>query len=124
MKFLLDSNTIIDLLIGTKPALFTRVTACEAGDLAVSTISLGQVIQNSVRRKAPLMEVLETFLREVALVEFDRDSALRYATLPFKRNSFDRLIAAHALSLGLTLVTNNVHDFADIAGLRVENWTV
>lgn len=124
MKFLLDSNTIIDLLIGTKPALFARVTACEAGDLAVSTISFGEVAHGSARGKAPPMAVLETFLREVALVDFDREAALRYAALPFKRSSFDRLIGAHALSLGLTLITNNIRDFADIPGLRVENWTV
>ncbi len=124
MKFLLDSNTIIDLLIGTKPALFARVTACEAGDLAVSTISFGEVAHGSARGKAPPMAVLETILREVTLVDFNRDCALCYAGLPFKRSSFDRLIGAHALALGLTLVTNNVRDFVDITGLRVENWTI
>ena len=124
MKFLLDSNTIIDLLIGTKLALFARITACEAGDLAVSTISFGEVAHGSARGKPPPISVLETFLRQVTLVDFDRDSALRYAALPFKRGSFDRLIGAHALDLGLTLVTDNVTDFADIPGLRVENWTL
>jgi tRNA(fMet)-specific endonuclease VapC len=43
--------------------------------------------------------------------------------LPFRRASYDRLIAAHALSLDLTLITNNEGDFADVPGLRVENWT-
>jgi tRNA(fMet)-specific endonuclease VapC len=124
MKFLLDSNTVIDLLIGAKPVLFARVTACDAGDLAVSTISFGEVAQGSARGKPPPMAVLETFLGQVALVEFDRDCALHYAMLPFKRGSFDRLIAAHALSLDLTMVTNNERDFADIPGLRVENWTL
>ena len=44
--------------------------------------------------------------------------------LPFKRGSYDRLIAAHALSLGLTVVTGNTKHFADVPGLKVENWTV
>ena len=48
---------------------------------------------------------------------------MTYCEIPFKRNRFDRLIAAHALSLGLTLVTNNEADFSDISGLGIENWT-
>ena len=44
--------------------------------------------------------------------------------LPFKRGSFDRLIGAHALSLGLTLITANQRHFADMPGLKVENWTI
>lgn len=55
---------------------------------------------------------------------FDKNAADIYTRLPFKRAAFDRLIAAHALSLDLTLVTNNESDFADVPGLRVENWTV
>ena len=45
-------------------------------------------------------------------------------TLPFRRGSYDRLIAAHALSHGLIIVTDNERHFADIPGLNVENWTV
>ncbi len=48
---------------------------------------------------------------------------MSYASIPFKRSRFDRLIAAQALSLGLTLVTNNERDFADVPDLKVENWT-
>ena len=44
--------------------------------------------------------------------------------LPFKRARFDRLLAAHALSLGVTIITNNESDFADVPGLTVENWTL
>jgi len=61
---------------------------------------------------------------------FDMDAAAMFGGLsqqyPGKRNSFDRMIAAHALALNVTLVTNNVADF-DIyqaAGLRLENWCV
>jgi len=58
------------------------------------------------------------------VMPFDRDASLAYGGLPFRRGSFGRLIAAHALSLGLTLVTNNEADFADVPGLKVENWTL
>jgi tRNA(fMet)-specific endonuclease VapC len=63
----------------------------------------------------------------LAVHDFGRAAAESYArlagTMPCRRHSFDRLIAAHALALDMTLVTNNTRHFADIPGLRVENWT-
>jgi tRNA(fMet)-specific endonuclease VapC len=67
---------------------------------------------------------LRAFIEEVPVLDFDYKAALAYASLPFRRASYDRLIAAHALSHGLTVVTDNVAHFADIPGLRVENWTL
>jgi tRNA(fMet)-specific endonuclease VapC len=64
----------------------------------------------------------EAFFAVVEVLPFDKVAARTYATMPFRRARFDRLIAAHALSLDLTLVTANVRDFADVPGLRVENW--
>lgn len=57
-------------------------------------------------------------------LSFDKRAADIYTRLPFKRAAFDRLIAAHALSLDLTLITNNESDFTDIPGLRVDNWAI
>lgn len=69
-------------------------------------------------------EDLQALLVEVDVLPFDRRAAEAYAHLPFRRARFDRLIAAHASALGLTLVTNNERDFADIPGLTVENWAL
>jgi len=63
------------------------------------------------------------FFTLIAALPFDRAAAEYYAKIPFRRGRFDRLIAAHALALGLTVVTANEADFADVPGLRVENWT-
>jgi tRNA(fMet)-specific endonuclease VapC len=63
-------------------------------------------------------------VEEVPVLDFDYKAALAYAQLPFKRASFDRLIAAHAVSQDLIVVTGNAKDFADVPGLKVENWTV
>ena len=63
------------------------------------------------------------FFRVVPVLPFDRDAGRAYAELPFKRHRLDRLIAAHALALNVTLVTANPRDFRDIAGLAVEDWT-
>ena len=124
MNYLLDANTIIHLLGGTHPKLVARIANCDAGSLATSVIAFAEVALGTRRGKPPRAYVLEGFLEEVILLPFDEAAARCYATLPFKRGSFDRLIAAHALATGLVLVTDNEADFADVPGLRVENWTV
>lgn len=124
MKYLLDANVVIHLLIDEFPALSARVADCEVETLAVSSIALAEVALGAANGKPPQMAVLDGFLEEVILLPFDESAARAYARLPFKRASYDRLIAAHALSLGLTLVTSNEADFADVPGLKVENWTV
>ena len=72
-------------------------------------------------------EALHLLAREIQVLPFDEAAAERYgvmrAAVPDRRrDAFDRLIAAHAASLGLTLVTNNEADFYDYPGLVVENW--
>ncbi len=66
---------------------------------------------------------LQRLLQQIEVLPFDADAAERYATLPFKRRGFDRLIAAHALVRGLTVVTANIADFSDVPGLDFEDWT-
>jgi tRNA(fMet)-specific endonuclease VapC len=124
VKFLLDSSTIIKLTMGQGEALRQRASQCAVDDLATSTIAIAEVLYGSANEKPPPVNQLEAFLDEVAVLDFDLAAARAYSTLPFKRTSYDRLIAAHALSLGLTVVTDNVRDFADVPGLVVENWTV
>ena len=68
--------------------------------------------------------VVEQFVKVVPVLPFDEAASLAYASLPFRRARFDRLIAAHALSLGAIIVSNNGADFADVPGLVLENWTV
>ena len=64
-----------------------------------------------------------SFFERLPVLPFDRAAAHVYARLPFSRHRFDRLIAAHALALDLTLVTANARDFRDMPDLRVEDWT-
>ena len=114
---LLDSNICIYLLRGEPLALRDRLLAQEVGSLFLSTISLAELaLRDSLATLAPVLQL-------ATVVPFDESAALVYGQLPFRRNSFDRLIAAHALALNLTLVTNNEAHFADVPGLHVENWT-
>ena len=72
-----------------------------------------------------------SFLTPLEVVEFDAKAAVHYGRIRAdleKRGlpigPLDTLIAAHAQSLGLTLVTNNVSEFTRVSGLAVEDWTV
>lgn len=123
MKFLLDSNILIGLLAGTPAILRERISACEQGEVGISAISFAEVALGSWRGQRPPMQVLEQIARRFDVRPFDVAAAAMYARLPFRRGSFDRLIAAHALSLGAALVTNNERDFADVPELSIENWT-
>ena len=122
MKFMLDANTCIHLLADAFPALSARFLAQEEGSVGMSSIAFAEVALGSQNGKPPPMDVLDAFIDEVPLVPFDANAARAYAGLPFKRGNFDRLIAAHALSLGLTVITRNTKNFADVPGLAVENW--
>ncbi len=124
MKYLLDTNCCVYLFTGESPVLTTRVAACAAGTLGVSAISFAEIALGSSNGRMPATEVLDAFVVEIPVLDFDQAAGRAYARLPFKRGRFDRLIGAHALSRDLTLVTNNEQDFADIPGLKVENWTL
>jgi tRNA(fMet)-specific endonuclease VapC len=122
MKYMLDANTCILLLAG-HPNVVARAAECYEGEIVVSAIVFAEVALGSRRGKPPSPLVMDHFVERFPPLPFDTAAARRYAALPFRRGSFDRLIAAHALSLGVVIVTNNEHDFADIPDLKVETWT-
>lgn len=124
IRFLLDANTAVYAMDGAFEVLRERLEAHEPGQVALSVISYAEVAFGTYVGKPPSSEILESFIGVFPLVPFDEAAAREYARLPFKRARFDRLLAAHALSMGATVVTNNVGDFADVPGLAVENWTV
>lgn len=123
MKYLLDANICILLLAGDSKVV-SRASECFEGEIAISAIVFAEIALGSWRGKPPSIIILDRFAQRFPPLPFDVLAAKKYAELPFRRASYDRLIAAHALSLDLTLVTNNEADFADIRGLRVENWTL
>lgn len=124
IRYLIDANIAVYALGGAFEALRARMMACAPGEIAMSVISFAEVAHGSYVGKPPTPELLEAFIAVVPLVPFDEAAAREYARLPFRRARFDRLLAAHALSIGATVVTANGEDFADVPGLMVEDWTV
>lgn len=123
MKFMLDSNVVIAVALAAGESIRRRMAEHDEGDFVISAVAYSEVIHGSVRGKPPAIAALQGFVDEVPVVPFDVSAATTYATLPFRRASYDQLIAAHAMSLGLTLVTDNGRHFAGIPELVVENWS-
>lgn len=111
-------------MVDAKSPVVGRIAQCAPGEIAISVISFAEIALGSQLSKPPPPKVLDAFVAAIPIVEFDEAAARTYAQLPFKRARFDRLLAAHALSIGAVVITNNEVDFADVPGLKVENWTV
>lgn len=123
IRYLIDANSAVYAMDVGNERLTRRIAECDAGEIGISVISYAEVAYGTYVGKPPPSEVLEAFIAAIPLVPFDEAAAREYARLPFKRARFDRLLAAHALSIGATVITNNLSDFADVPGLSVENWT-
>lgn len=122
--FLLDSNACIYILEGLSIPLRQRVEALEPGRIVTSSIVYAEVMRGIDRDDQEANAKASRLFELIPALAFDTNAAEVYRCIPFKRGKFDRLIGAHALSLGLTVITNDISDFDDIPGLNIENWTL
>ena len=130
MNYMLDTNICIYAILGGNEHLDRRLDACETGDLVISAVTLGELEvgfarsgdAGSARRDAAAV------LAAVTVMPFDEAAARAFgriqATACPRRGAYDRQTAAHAISLGVALVTNNEKDFNGIPDVVVENWTL
>ncbi|MDO9226819.1 MAG: type II toxin-antitoxin system VapC family toxin [Pseudomonadota bacterium] len=132
MKYMLDTNVCIDVMQGALPHLAARMEACYYGELLMSAITLAElefgILAARLEARALRRFLLDGIREDVVVASFDAAAARAYAEVRLAdpqrgRNALDKLIAAHALSLGAVLVTNNEADFRRFSGLAVENWT-
>lgn len=122
-RFLIDSDLAIYAMGGpANSTLNLRLADCAPGEVSISAISFAEVALGTWNGKPPKRQILDAFVSVIPLLPFDEAAAREYARLPFRRARFDRLLAAHALSIGAAIITNNEADFADVPGLTVENW--
>ena len=123
--YLLDANIVI-ALIASNQSVVRRLGRCDRGEVAIAAVAYAEVrlgIEREPLDRGTANAVLRAITADVPVLPFDQAAADVYARLPFRRRSFDRLIAAHALSLDATLVTANAADFDGIEALCVEDWT-
>ncbi len=127
-RYLLDTNIVIAAALGMSGVL-ERLAALDVGDVAISAISLSETLAGAagVEKDARLAENIALITENIDILPFDGAAAATYGRLmrkldPKRRRMLDRMVAAQALDLGLTLVAANNDDFDDIPGLVVEKW--
>lgn len=128
-RYLLDTNICIYLMKHQPEVVANRFAQCYAGDVVISAITYAELVYGVEMSTHPERELahLSSLIEDIPVMPFDVAAAnaygpVRLATREAKRDHLDKLIAAHALSLKVTLVTNNVKDFVKYPGLVVENW--
>ena len=132
MRYMLDTNICIYLIKNHPPQVLRRLQALNQGDAVMSVVTYAELrsgleIQSTQRAQdehALLALVSRIPVLPFAVADAERFGVLRAAVRDRSRNAMDRLIAAHAVSTGVTLVTNNEADFKDYPGLVVENWAL
>jgi tRNA(fMet)-specific endonuclease VapC len=126
VKYLLDTNICIYLMKEQPESVIERFDGCEPGEIAVSAVTWAELCAGMGIHNDPA--VMEELFNRLIPRDFGIKAALIFGDLsrkfPNRKNSFDRMIAAHALALDVTLVTNDTSGF-DIyrdSGLKLENW--
>jgi len=130
MRYLLDTNICIYIIKRQPPEVLHRLESLPQGSAVMSVVTYAELragLEIQTANRAQDERVLALFVQRIPVLPFGESDAisfgmLRAAVRDRQRDTMDRLIAAHAVSTGLTLVTNNEADFKDYPGLRVENW--
>lgn len=130
MRYMLDTDICIYVINARPPAVLERFLAHEAEGLGISAVTAGELyfgVRKSGSRRNLL--ALDRFLAPLEIAEYGAEAARSYGELRRALESkgtpigpFDTQIAAHALALDLTLVSNNLREFKRVPKLRLENW--
>ena len=133
MLYLLDTNVWIDYLTGRYVAAVNRIQGASPGDLCLSAVVVAELrygADKSVRRRANHARI-DALVREIPSIDCGSAAARVYRRVRAHLEAAgaligpnDLLIAAHALSRRLTLVTDNLNEFQPVKGLRVANWRI
>lgn len=131
MRYLLDTNICIYLIKQKPQKVLDKFQTLSIFDVGISSITVAELeygIAKSQQQEKNRTALLQ-FLIPLEIVEFNQASAMIYGRIRSDLEkkgliigAMDMLIAAHALSLGVTLVTNNLREFSRIPTLLLENW--
>jgi tRNA(fMet)-specific endonuclease VapC len=130
--YMLDTNICIYLLKRQPAEVLRRLEALRQGEAVISVVTHAELragLEMQTENRSHDEYVLSLLTRRIPVLPFDESASVAYGRLRAavpdrRRDALDRLIAAHALSVGATLVTNNEADFKDYPGLIVENWII
>ncbi|WHZ10388.1 MAG: VapC toxin protein [Burkholderiaceae bacterium] len=130
LQYLLDTNIVI-YVIKKRPLPMLEVFNRHAGRMAISSITLGELIHGVEKSSDPPRNLanVEDFCSRLDVLPYDAKAAYHYGSIRAHLEKLGRPIgvndlhiSAHARSEGLVLVSNNLRQFGRVPGLRSENW--
>ena len=131
MKYLLDTNVCVDFLNRRYPSVAERIRGSSPDDLALSSVVVAELRHGADRsaKRAENHDRLDVLTAEIQCLDFDLAAARVYGRMRSALEAggepigpYDMMIAAHALSQRLILVTDNEREFRRVEGLEIENW--
>ena len=131
MKLMLDTNICIYIIKGQPSSVIDRLVALPTEEVGISIVTVSELRYGASKSRRPKRnhEALDEFLYPFEVALYDEPAAKAYGTIRSALEKkgrpigpMDLLIAAHALSLDVRLVTNNAKEFERVDGLEIDNW--
>lgn len=131
MKYLLDTNICIYIIKKKPEYVFKKFAELRIGEVGISSITLAELQFGVMKSSNPEKnkDALDRFLIPLEIFDFGHEETVAYGKIRsvLEKNGtpigpLDTLIAAHAISLNLTLVTNNEKEFERVPGIKMDNW--
>lgn len=131
MKLMLDTNICIAIIKQQRADVLEKLNAYQIGDICISSVTLAELRYGVAKSlfKAKNQSALDEFILPLEVADFNEAASAVYGTLRADLEAkgtpigaLDTMIGAHALSLGVTLVTNNTKEFNRIVGLKIVDW--
>ena len=131
MNYMLDTNICIYLIKKQPREVIEKFQGIAPGEIAISSVTVAEMMYGVAKsqHQEKNSSALQSFLAPLEMVDFDFSAAQNYGVIRAHLEktgtpigAYDLLIASHALSLGLVLITNNEREFQRIPDLIVENW--
>jgi tRNA(fMet)-specific endonuclease VapC len=131
MRLMLDTNTCIALIKRKPVNALQKFNKYQVGDIGISAVTLAELRYgvSKSQHQAKNQTALDEFMLPLEVAAFDEQATVAYGVLRAALEKqgmpigpLDTMIAAHALSLGVTLVTNNTREFNRVPKLAVVDW--
>lgn len=129
-RYLLDTNILSDLIRTPQGRIATEIAKMGEENICTSIIVASELRYGAVKKASPRLSAqVDVVLDAIQILPFEPDADRRYGVLRAALETAgtiiganDMLIAAHALAVGATLVTDNEREFTRVEGLQVVNW--
>ena len=131
MKYLLDTNICIYIIKQKPIEVFKKFRQCQIGDIGISSITMSELEYGVQKSGNPEKNkiALQEFLFPIEVIDYDYNASITYGKIRSfleKKGTpigaLDTLIASHALSINIPIITNNEKEFLRVPNLQVENW--